>query len=212
VSGLLTTDRNFVTLKAELKLLAPEFLVTSFVGKVHCRASGIDGSAKFFSVYEWAKDLRSQGPLDVTWTLEDTPRYFSIVGPKTSTSFVQDQTRVKMVVMKAARFTGWVQAQQCRAEAWSRIRKQIREISPDTVIENDHPQCSQKLFQQKNPPALDVTAKGLPFFAQQLITQRLTVTGVQKKLSLSHEKTESNRLTIVGSLGGNYIQSSIKNG
>jgi serine/threonine-protein kinase HipA len=68
-----------------------------------------------------------------------------------------------------------------------------------------HQRCSQKLFQQKSPPHLEITAREVDQFAHKFLSQRLAVTGVQRKLSLALDKAESSRLTIVGSLGGAYI-------
>jgi serine/threonine-protein kinase HipA len=68
-----------------------------------------------------------------------------------------------------------------------------------------HQSCSQKLFQQKVPPQMTISSGEVTRFAQNFLSKRLAVTGVQRKLSLALEKAESSRLTIVGSLGGGYI-------
>lgn len=68
-----------------------------------------------------------------------------------------------------------------------------------------HQRCCQKLFQQKFPPQLEISTDEVTWFAQKFLSQRLVVTGVQRKLSLALEKAESSRLTLVGSLGGGYI-------
>jgi hypothetical protein len=137
VTGLLTTERDVGVLKDELRLLAPEFLVISPVGGVVCRAARIAGSGDFLSVFDWALDQRRQGSLSVVWTLDDNPRYLSISGPVSSTSFCLEQTRVRTQVMKAARFGGWVQTQKCRAEAWLRIRDRLQLLVPGAGVESD---------------------------------------------------------------------------
>ena len=68
-----------------------------------------------------------------------------------------------------------------------------------------HEKCSIQLFGTKTPPQLQTTTAEVENRAKELLKQRITVTGVQKKLSLHFDHKSSNRLTIVGTLGGNYI-------
>ncbi len=65
-----------------------------------------------------------------------------------------------------------------------------------------HTRCSNRLFRQPIPPKLDTTPDRLEEIAKQFVSKRITLTGVQRKMSLSLEKKEPSRLTIIGSLGG----------
>ena len=69
-----------------------------------------------------------------------------------------------------------------------------------------HKKCSKRFFGVNYAPVLNFGQAELKLMAQKVINQRMTVTGVQPKLSLSLEKLDSthNRLTIVG-LWGDYI-------
>lgn len=68
-----------------------------------------------------------------------------------------------------------------------------------------HKKCAQKLFGFSHAPMIDISIKDLDKLALQQINQRLTLTGVQKKLSLSPLKDEKKeRLTVVG-LDGRFI-------
>ena len=68
-----------------------------------------------------------------------------------------------------------------------------------------HPKCSKALFGTEIPPLLDTTIHEIETFAHKFISQRLAVTGVQRKLSLQIEPHGHQRLTVVGGLGGGYI-------
>jgi len=71
-----------------------------------------------------------------------------------------------------------------------------------------HSTCLKKLFGSDQPPEIDFDNKQLETMALGLIQQKKGIPGVQQKLSLSLTKeTGQNRkrLTIVGSLGGEYI-------
>lgn len=68
-----------------------------------------------------------------------------------------------------------------------------------------HPKCSKALFGQLEPPLLEASASEVDEFAQKFLNRRLTVTGVQRKLSLDVQHDDKSRLTIVGSLGGRFI-------
>lgn len=68
-----------------------------------------------------------------------------------------------------------------------------------------HPHCSKKFFGHYPPPELAVSLEDLKQYAVQSVLARITVTGVQKKLSLGIEKQgRETRFTIVG-LWGNFI-------
>lgn len=68
-----------------------------------------------------------------------------------------------------------------------------------------HPTCALEIFGRKSPPHLATTEDELETFAQALVTRRIAVTGVQRKLSLELSPSTPDRFTIVGALGGNYI-------
>ena len=68
-----------------------------------------------------------------------------------------------------------------------------------------HSSCAQEIFGQKIPPHLDTTEHELEKFTEVLVTRRIAVTGVQRKLSLELTAASPDRFTIVGALGGNYI-------
>lgn len=69
-----------------------------------------------------------------------------------------------------------------------------------------HKKCSKRFFGVNQAPVLNFGVEELKLMAQKAVIQRMTVTGVQPKLSLSLEKVDAthNRLTIVG-LWGDYI-------
>jgi serine/threonine-protein kinase HipA len=69
-----------------------------------------------------------------------------------------------------------------------------------------HPKCLQNLFGSKEKPTLEVSFDELNELAKKSVNQRVTVPGVQTKLSLEIDrKTEgTDKLTIVG-LWGRYI-------
>ncbi|MBZ0202872.1 MAG: HipA domain-containing protein [Ignavibacteria bacterium] len=68
-----------------------------------------------------------------------------------------------------------------------------------------HAKCSVKLFGAKTPPILPYNLSMINELASQEINKRLSITGVQPKISLGLEKgKDSTRLTIVG-LWGEYI-------
>ena len=71
---------------------------------------------------------------------------------------------------------------------------------------NYHPKCLQSLFGSKEKPELEVSFDELNDLAKKSVHQRVTVPGVQTKLSLEiNRKTkETAKLTIVG-LWGRYI-------
>lgn len=68
-----------------------------------------------------------------------------------------------------------------------------------------HPSCSRKMFGSTTPPELPYSEEDISKLALQFIQERVSVTGVQPKLSLDITSgKEPKKLTIVG-LWGNYI-------
>ncbi len=69
-----------------------------------------------------------------------------------------------------------------------------------------HPSCCKKLFGVVQPPVLDYTFSEMSDLAEQVISNSVTVPGVQAKLSLHLDKKGSkpSKLTLVG-LWGDYI-------
>lgn len=75
----------------------------------------------------------------------------------------------------------------------------------DSGNEEHHEKCSKKFFGTAIPPKLELDNQLLKDLANQTINERIAITGVQPKLSVTLEKSkENNRLTIVG-LWGEYI-------
>ncbi len=71
-----------------------------------------------------------------------------------------------------------------------------------------HPKCSLVFFGTKTPPQLPYTLDQMSELAKEVIGRRISVPGVQAKLSMSlvkEERGRNSRLTVVGALGGNYI-------
>ncbi|MCB0842956.1 MAG: HipA domain-containing protein [Bacteroidetes bacterium] len=70
-----------------------------------------------------------------------------------------------------------------------------------------HEKCSKKFFGTFPPPEFPYSIEQMSQLAKNVVERRVTVPGVQPKLSLSLiKKTQENaRLTVVGALGGNYI-------
>ncbi len=69
-----------------------------------------------------------------------------------------------------------------------------------------HDTCLKELFANNRPPVLDYSFNDLTKLAKNIVRQKVTVPGVQAKLSLEIDRQvkESNKLTIVG-LWGMYI-------
>ena len=71
-----------------------------------------------------------------------------------------------------------------------------------------HKNCSRKFFGTHEPPLLDFSLDQMKELAAKTVLQRISITGVQPKMSLHIEKLSGapklSRLTIVG-LWGNYI-------
>jgi serine/threonine-protein kinase HipA len=76
----------------------------------------------------------------------------------------------------------------------------------DSTDDRYHPQCSQRLFNQRTAPALPYGYDDLKEAAKKIVRSRITVPGVQAKLSLNLEKSrkKNSRFTLVG-LWGNFI-------
>lgn len=74
-----------------------------------------------------------------------------------------------------------------------------------------HPYCSRAFFGTEEPPELDYSLQQMIELAATVVRRSITVPGVQPKLSLTLVKNalkddaKGGRLTIVGTLGGNYI-------
>lgn len=68
-----------------------------------------------------------------------------------------------------------------------------------------HPTCSKKFFDTRQVPILELDKEKLDQLAQITVNERLALTGVQPKISLSlNSENGSKRLTLVG-LWGDYI-------
>ena len=69
-----------------------------------------------------------------------------------------------------------------------------------------HAECAKNLFGSENAPSFTYSMDELNELAKRLVLSRVSVPGVQAKLSLHLEKAENSadRLTLVG-LDGNYI-------
>ncbi len=69
-----------------------------------------------------------------------------------------------------------------------------------------HPKCSKKLFGQSKAPELPYAYDELKELAQKVVHSRITIPGVQAKLSLHLDKSlkKNSRFTLVG-LWGNFI-------
>ena len=72
-----------------------------------------------------------------------------------------------------------------------------------------HEKCSLVFFGSKRAPFLSYTIDQMTELAKSVVERRVTVPGVQAKLSMSLIKetreTSDSRLTVVGALGGGYI-------
>lgn len=79
----------------------------------------------------------------------------------------------------------------------------MKETSPE---QDYHTGCLQNLFDMKEVPELDYRLADLHKLAKQVVKKRVTVPGVQAKLSMEiqHQAKETRKLTIVG-LWGRYI-------
>jgi serine/threonine-protein kinase HipA len=80
----------------------------------------------------------------------------------------------------------------------------------DEGLKDFHPHCSRKFFGTDEPPELRYNLGQMAELAAKVVQRSVTVPGVQPKLSLTLVKDtladgNKGRLTIVGTLGGNYI-------
>ncbi|MFA4839380.1 MAG: HipA domain-containing protein [Candidatus Neomarinimicrobiota bacterium] len=79
-------------------------------------------------------------------------------------------------------------------------------LQPDEINKQYHRRCCHQLFGQATPPELPYALSELNELAKQVVRSRITIPGVQAKLSLFIENSRhrNNRFTIVG-LWGNFI-------
>lgn len=71
-----------------------------------------------------------------------------------------------------------------------------------------HQKCSLAFFGSKLAPQLPYTFEQMKYLAKEVVDNRVSVPGVQAKLSMSVVNKaidRDNRLTVTGALGGNYI-------
>jgi serine/threonine-protein kinase HipA len=68
-----------------------------------------------------------------------------------------------------------------------------------------HPRCSRRFFGAFPPPKLDVTLDAIREFAAVEVLNRITVTGVQKKLSLGVEGAGKDRRFTIVALWGRFV-------
>ena len=70
-------------------------------------------------------------------------------------------------------------------------------VLAERAVSGWHPACVKKFFGAKTLPVVDLTDEALTQLASQTIRQKITVPGVQKKLSLHLTKGSNPRLTLV---------------
>ncbi len=71
-----------------------------------------------------------------------------------------------------------------------------------------HEKCSLQFFGSRVAPIIPYTLDEMSEMAKNIVERSISVPGVQPKLSLSlikETQSKSNRLTVVGALGGQYI-------
>ncbi len=68
-----------------------------------------------------------------------------------------------------------------------------------------HKKCALAFFGTFPAPAIDYTLDQMDELAKNIVKRRISVPGVQPKLSMSLIKKTDKRLTVVGALGGQYI-------
>lgn len=68
-----------------------------------------------------------------------------------------------------------------------------------------HPACAKKIFGKPHVPHLETTQEEVEHFAKIFLSQKLAVTGVQRKLSVQIDPKDQTRFTILGAMGGGYI-------
>jgi serine/threonine-protein kinase HipA len=75
----------------------------------------------------------------------------------------------------------------------------------DAGSQQYHPGCAKRLFGIEAMPELTLNKQLLHELAEQTINQRISVTGVQPKLSVSLEKAKGNNRLTIANLWGEYI-------
>lgn len=70
-------------------------------------------------------------------------------------------------------------------------------LKADEVASGWHSKCVKSFFGTSSLPDIDVSKDHLEQMADEAVNKRITITGVQKKLSLHLSKNDGNRLTIV---------------
>lgn len=68
-----------------------------------------------------------------------------------------------------------------------------------------HPKCAKKVFDRETMPTLGTSVEEVERAALSFLSQRLSVTGVQRKLSLKLDSGPAGRMTILSVMGGEYI-------
>lgn len=89
-----------------------------------------------------------------------------------------------------------------------------QELDADAASEY-HAKCSKAFYGRTTPPLLSIDEKSLEEMAKEIVKLRITIPGVQPKLSLTLQENKNDpkksRLTVVG-LWGNYILKPQSNG
>ncbi len=68
-----------------------------------------------------------------------------------------------------------------------------------------HEKCSLEFFGVSPAPIIEYTLNQMDELAKSIVERRISVPGVQPKLSMSLIKKTDKRLTVIGALGGQYI-------
>lgn len=82
--------------------------------------------------------------------------------------------------------------------------KEIEQKSESEIKNQWHKKCTKKFFGTETFPEINISKEQLESLATETVTKGLTVTGVQKKLSLHLSQEKDSRLTLVGYPAG-YI-------
>ncbi len=74
-------------------------------------------------------------------------------------------------------------------------------------VDDFHSKCSKQFFQSSSVPSLTFSLVDMEKMATESVLNRIAVPGVQRKLSMAidHMASGKDRLTVVGTLGGNFI-------
>lgn len=78
-------------------------------------------------------------------------------------------------------------------------------LKPTADLQDYHPQCSKRFFGIFPAPKLSISSGEIRRFAAESVLARITVTGVQKKLSISIEGKGADARFIIVGLWGGYI-------